>query len=513
MARKIKNQRYLEEIRSRYGKGDFDTPLCHENHKRPVTRRDFIGQGLIAGGAAAVGPALLGLLGPKAYAAVTEAECGIVAGGGGGNGKVPFICIDLSGGANIAGSNVLVGGPGGQMDFISDAGYEKLGLPAGFIPGKDANTINTELGIAFHGDSAMLRGIKQMTSPSTLANVNGSVICARSGNDTSDNPHNPMYGIYKAGADGDIVSLIGTRSSDSGGRSVAPSSMIDLSVRPTKVSSGSDARGLVDTGKLAQLLPDGNDARNVMQAIERISEKKLTKIQEAAALEKLVECSYLESTIAASGDPTRTDINADTQLNQVFTNAGRDIGDHQKTAAVSKLVINGLAGAGTIQFGGYDYHDSSRATGEVRDERAGREIGAILEYAALVNQPVMVYVFSDGSLASNGEIDNSADGRGKGIWKGDNSSTSASLILVYNPNARPAIANNNQQIGFYRASGSLETAATVVSNNVDQLAEAVVLNYMALHNDVGRFNQVLPTHGLGSSAADLDALVAFQPIV
>ena len=29
-----------------------------------------------------------------------------------------------------------------------------------------------------------------------------------------------------------------------------------------------------------------------------------------------------------------------------------------------KLVVNGLAGAGTIEFGGYDYHDSTRATGE-----------------------------------------------------------------------------------------------------------------------------------------------------
>jgi len=501
MAKNIENKRYL----------DFDEPLRLENHKKPVTRRDFLGQGLIAGGAAVVGPTLLGVLGSDAYAAVTEADCGIVAGAG-GNGKVPFIAVDLSGGANIAGSNVLVGGAAGQMDFLSDAGYSKLGLPSTMVP-SIAGQINTELGIAFHADSAMLRGIKQIASAATLANVNGSVICARSSNDTSDNPHNPMYGIYKAGADGDIVTLIGSRSSDSGGRSVAPDSMIDLTVRPTKVSSGNDARGLVDTGKLAQLLPNGNDAQNVMRAIERISSKKLTKLQESAAIDKLVECGYLGATVAASGDPTRTDINADSILTAVFSDVGLNISNFQKTAAVSKLVINGLAGAGTIQFGGYDYHNSSRATGEVRDERAGREIGAALEYAARVGKPLMMYIFSDGSLASNGDIDNSTNGRGKGVWSGDNSGTSASLILVYNPVARPVIANSNQQIGFYRASGSIETAATVVSNNVDQLAEAVVLNYMALHNDVGRFSTVLPTHGLGAAAADLDALTAFQPIV
>ena len=490
---------------------DFEQPLRIENHKRPVTRRDFISRGLIAGSAVAIGPALLGLLGPKAYAAVTEAECGIKAGVG-GNGKIPFIAVDLSGGANIAGSNVLVGGAAGQLNFLSNPGYSKLGLPSNKLPSLagQTDTLDTGgLGLLWHADSALLRGIRDIATQTTLNNVNGSIICARSSNDTSDNPHNPMYGIYKAGADGDIVSLIGTSSSDSGGRSVAPNSMIDLSVRPTKIASGSDARGLVDTGKLAQLLPNGNDAQNVMRAIERISEKKLTKIQEDVVLEQLIQCGYLESTLAATGDASRTNIDADPLLNSVFTNRGFTISNFQKTAAVSKLVVNGLAGAGTVQFGGYDYHDSTRTTGDQRDRQAGREIGAALEYARLVGRPLMVYVFSDGSVASDGKTDST----GKGIWKGDNSSTSASLILVYSPNGLPQIANNNQQIGYFRDTGSIETAATVVSNNVDQLAEAVVLNYMALHGDEGRFSMVLPNHGLGSNAADLDALIAFAPIV
>ena len=88
-----------------------------------------------------------------------------------------------------------------------------------------------------------------------------------------------------------------------------------------------------------------------------------------------------------------------------------------------------------------------------------------------------------------------------------------SRFAVINPVAVPQIANNNSQLGFFRETGSIETSATVISNNVDQLAEAVVLNFMALHNDVGRFSAVLPNHGLGAAAADLDALTAFLPIV
>ncbi|MDH5323882.1 MAG: twin-arginine translocation signal domain-containing protein [Gammaproteobacteria bacterium] len=495
----------------RIQKLDFDLPLQIENHGRPVSRRQFLGRGLIAGGACAIGPSLLGLLGPNAYAAVTEADCGVSVGAA-TNGKIPFIAVDLSGGANIAGSNVLVGGASGQTQFLSAAGYSKLGLPANRLPSLAGQTDTLDAGgqgLLWHADSAMLRGIRDVASQATLNNVNGAILCARSANDTGDNPHNPMYGIYKAGADGDVVTLIGSRSSESGGRSRAPDSMIDLSVRPTKISSGDDARGLVDTGKLAQVLPNGNDARNVMLAMERISEKKLSKLQEDTVLERLVECGYFESTITASGDAGRTDIDADPLLNSVFSNRGLDIDDFEKTAAVSKLVVNGLAGAGTVQFGGYDYHDSTRTTGDARDRRAGREIGVILEYAGLLGRPVMVYVFSDGSVASDGTVDST----GKGIWKGDNSSTSASLMLVYNPNGIPQIVNNNQQIGYFRDSGSIETAATVISNNVDQLAEAVVLNYMALHGEAGRFAFVLPNHGLGSTASDLDALIAFAPIV
>ena len=48
-----------------------------------------------------------------------KSSCGIATQGAG---KIPFIVFDLAGGANISGSNVLVGGRGGQLDFLSTAG-------------------------------------------------------------------------------------------------------------------------------------------------------------------------------------------------------------------------------------------------------------------------------------------------------------------------------------------------------------------------------------------------------
>ena len=100
-----------------------------------------------------------------------------------------------------------------------------------------------------------------------------------------------------------------------------------------------------------------------------------------------------------------------------------------------KMVVNGYAGAGTITMGGYDYHDGTRATGEMRNFRAGRCIGACLEYAARMGKPLMIYVFSDGSLNATSMVDNSADGRGKFGWQGDNQSVAASFFLVFSPRA------------------------------------------------------------------------------
>ena len=482
----------------------------HHDHKKPVTRRDFLEQGIISG----VGMVMMPTVGQmvlgasKAHAA--PESCGTT--GGVGAGKIPYIGLDLAGGASISGSNVLVGGQGGQMDFISEAGYRKLGLPSDMLPSLPGQ-VNTELGLAFHSDSAFLRGIQSITSAETRANINGAIFCARSDNDTGNNPHNPIYGINKAGADGALVPLIGTQNSNSGGRSQAPASMIDPSKQPTKVDRPEDAIGLVDTGKLVEML-DGQEAVMVMNAIEQVSAMKLDKMQEEQMIKDIVHCGYINSsdTLAQFSNPDALDPRQDPALAALVA-AGSNAGKMNKTAAVAKLVVNGYAGGGTIEMGGYDYHDGSRATGEVRDFEAGQSIGATLEYAALMGVPAMVYVFSDGSVASDGQIDNSGNGRGKGVWRGDNSSTASVFFLAYSPNGRPALRSETSgQIGNFTADGSVNTGANVIANNVNALSEAIVLNYMALHDEVGMFEQVLPNHSLGN-AQQLDELIAMQPII
>ncbi|WP_303286694.1 general secretion pathway protein GspF [Marinobacter sp. SS8-8] len=499
------------------------SPLLHDDHGRPKTRREFIAQGLMAGSATVFGASLFRLFGNPRMASAAlspdletlKASCGIAVQGAG---KIPFICFDLAGGANIAGSNVLMGKSGGQMDFLSTAGYNKLGLPGDMLP-NDPAFVNNELGLAFHSDSGFLRGILQSTSAGTRAATNGAIIAARSENDTGNNPHNPMYGIHRAGADGSLLSLVGSQSSESGGNSLAPMNLINPEVRPTKIDRPSDVTGLVDVGDLIGIL-DQSDAVAVMESIQRISDAKMNQINTGIStndvVKDLVRCGYIKSADLADrfGNPAELDPELDLEIvgpTGIFSrdefNNNREF---RKTASVMKLVLNGYAGAGTITMGGYDYHTGERGTGERRDEQAGRCMGACLEYAARVGMPLMLYVFSDGSVSSNGRIDDSMDGRGKGEWTGDNQQTAASFFMVYNPAGRPMAIRN--QIGFMRSDASVETASSPAANNVNQLVQTVLLNYMALHGEQADFGTRFTGHGLGNSTMQ-DSLIAFSNVV
>jgi hypothetical protein len=527
-------------------------PLRLQEHSRPRTRREFVAQSFMTGAATVIGPTLLGMLAaPRAARATLAgdispllAPCGITTGAG----KIPFICFDLAGGGNIAGSNVLVGGPKGQLDFLSVAGYNKLGLPGTMVPSPSTtgNFIDSSFGLRFHSDSAHLRGMKARTSAKAMAGTNGTVIPALSQNDTNVNPHNPMYGIYQFGARGGLLNLIGSESSLSGGNSMSPPTMVIAAAQPTKVSSSADTQGLVSTGQLSSLLPNPTDVTNVLESMKRISDAKYGVVQAyssstatTAALNTaalgpngIQACSYTKAAYIVDKYNSPSAVNPDVDPNIVGpsgifnTTEYQANSDYQKTAAVMKLVIDGNAAAGTIEMDGFDYHTGDRATGEARDFNLGNCIGACLEYAARVGKPVMIYVFSDGSLASSGMIDNSVGGRGKGVWTADNQNVAATYFLVYNPAGKPVAAQSNPelslQLGYFNPDGSQNTTSSPAGNNVPNLVQMVVLNYMALHSAsaINAFPTLWPgagmtgpnlNNGLGTGSA-LEPLIAFQPL-
>jgi hypothetical protein len=517
-------------------------PLLLQEHPRPRTRREFVAQSFMTGAATVIAPTLAGMLAyPRAARATLASDiqaavsaCAITTGAG----KIPFICFDLAGGGNIAGSNVLVGGPKGQLDFLSVAGYSKLGLPGSMVPSPSAtgNFIDPSFGLRYHSDSAHLRGMKLRASTATMAGTTGTIFPALSQNDTNTNPHNPMYGIYQFGARGGLLNLIGSQSSQSGGNSMAPPTMVIAAAQPTKVSSSQDSSGLVSTGQLSTLLPNAADVTNVLESMKRISDAKYAQVTaytdptlNAAALGSngIQACGYTKAAYIVDRYNSPSAVNPDVDPNIVgasgiFTTAEYQANsDYRKTAAVMKLVIDGNAAAGTIEMGGFDYHSGNRMDGEARDLNLGNCIGACLEYASRVGKPVMIYVFSDGSLASNGMIDSSVGGRGKGVWTADNQNVAATYFLVFNPAGRAVSAQANPemsfQIGSFNADGSQNTSSSPAGNNVPNLVQMVVLNYMALHsaNAIAQWPTLFPAPNLNNtlgSGSALQPLIAWQPL-
>ncbi len=475
-------------------------------HGVPTTRRAFLNQGLIGGVATVFLPSLATLLAREARA--QAATCVVDNGALLGAGKIPFLAIDQGGGANIAGSNVMVGGAGGQEDFLDADGYAKLGLPQAIIPQNVG--VDRSFGLAMHPNSALLRGMLDKTSVATRMNTNGCVIPARSENDTGNNPHNPVYGIARAGANGEFAATIGTRNTESGGRSRAPGSMIQAELRPVKVSNRNEAIGLGGGDD------DGFPAGRVAAASAVISALKLGKIDEQQATKELLQCGYDKSaaTFNTVVTPQDLDPEADPILQSIFPNGQLDDGNYRKAAAAMKVVVNGYGGAGTIEYGGRDYHQDPRPETDGKDFVVGQVIGASLEYAAQLQKPLMIYCFSDGAVSASSREEDDGNGTTKFRWQSDNSQTAASFILVYNPNGQAILRNGaaSQQLGYFRASGNVETSSSPFANSVNALAEMVVLNYLGLHGEEAMFGAVLDNPGLGTGAA-VAPYIAFEAIV
>jgi len=531
-------------------------PFRHENHPRPVTRRQLLGAGFLTGPAMVLAPAWIGgLLKSRTASALDatiasfEAECKIVDSGGGGAatpGPLPFIVIDLAGGANLMGSEALVGVAGGQTNFLSAAGYSKLGLPGSMIPTATAFT-DASMGLLFHSTSAIARGIKLKASVATLAGINGVVIPAMSQNDTGNDTLNPMYGIAKAAKGlstapvqyGSLITLCGTNSTPSGGNSASPKDLIDATLTPTKIAVAADDTGLVSTSGNAPnqdtLAALGSQLRISTGAAKQATATDTTAFDTStlstaslnsslipgnpaadAALREQVRCAYAKTGFTADkfGSPAALDPNADTNIvaasGAIFTAAELQADkDLQKTAAVMKLVINGYAGAGTITLGGYDYHSGNRVDGETKNQHAGVVIGAILDYARRVGRPVMIQVISDGSLTSTGNVDANAAALGKLGWQGDSAQVAGSFILAYSPKGRPTM--NNQQIGFANADGTVNATSSPAANANNLLVQTVMLNWMAANGTLANFDALFPMQGLGAAAARTP-LVSFNQI-
>ena len=479
--------------------------MLHEGHN-PKTRREFLAQGFLGVSAFAMAPSILGVLSNSAHAAVTCATATA-------SNMAGVIVIDLAGGGNIAGSNVMVGGQGGQLDFLPN--YESLGLPSGMRP-QLAGQINSEMGLAFHSDSGMLRGIQSVTQASTRGNVEGMIFCTSTDDDTGNNQTNPLYWLNKAGAKGTLNQLAGTRQTESGGNTSSPAESVNPSIQPVKIDSPQDAINLVSTGRLGDFMANDDKGKieKLLNTVSRMSDKKIEGISRRNLpdqIRNLVQCGFQQTSAQVNQfQPDILNPTLDADVTAVFPNIAGD-GLQRKTATIAKMVLGGYVGAATIEMGGYDYHTGDRQAGEQRDLECGQVIGRIMELAARKQKDIVIIVLTDGGVSANTTIDDSAAGRGKFGWAGDSGQRSASYMMVYKKDGRPQLRTaDKRQIGWYRAStGSVENTAMLTSNSVVNLSKAMVANYLALHGKEGMLESVV---GDDPFRSNLDKYLVFNKL-
>jgi hypothetical protein len=448
------------------------------------TRRDFLSHGLMAGFGTVMMPSLFTILKSNSAYALDCTTATSVTGG------IPVLIFDLAGGSNIAGSNVIVGKAGGQSDYLS--AYDTLGLPSDMHP-KNSGQVNTELGLNFHNDSAILRGIKSTSTTTTRAKVDGGVFCGFTNDDTQNNTLNPMYWLYQAGATGDITNLVGTENTESGGNSIAPPASVIATIKPVSVNTPTEALNLVTIGKLGTLFGTDKSSK-IIKSIQNLSAHKINQFNSQSLpdqIKDLINCGYIQSEDALNKySASAIDPTLDTNVTATFNNLTD--GNQRKTATIAKLVLDGHFGVGTITLSGFDYHTDERATGEAKDLLVGDLVGRVLELAAKKGKNIIIWVYTDGGVASNGKIDSTTGGRGKLGWGGDNGLRSSSFFLFYRNAGKATLRTDGyRQIGSFKDNGTVDTNAMLVSNSPTNISKAFVANYLALSGKEGNLSTVV----------------------
>jgi hypothetical protein len=465
--------------------------LPNGHSRRNLSRRQLLGHGLGLGiGMALTTPLTLLFGGRQAHAGTPTT-------------RLPFLSIDGAGGGNIAGSNVIVGKKGGQLDFLTT--YDYLGLPDEMHPSKSGQ-IDNSMGLAFHADSAFLRGIKAYASASTLASVDGFIVPGFSLDDSHENQQSPAHWIYSWGRRGILAQLIGNSTIGTGGNIYPPQASAVGGLSPVTVTSAGGAVNIAAVGNMQSDLPydtRGNNDRagRVLRATGKLHDRFLQGIPQGDLADfhrDNMRKSYAALTTALGVSMNSLDPSQDAIVTKLYpTVMNPPVGD-EGTMCVSivKLLLDGFAGCGAITLPGFDYHTGERATGELADVRLGNAIGLALEMAAQKNQSLFIQVSTDGAQNSYRQsIDNSPDGRGKFGWAGDSGTHGAVFCLVYKAGGagRPPILKEGRQYGAFVDGGGADMAATAVAGLPERQAAFMFLNYLALHGAEGDYAQLLGT--------------------
>ncbi len=488
--RKIEQEKQAElqeAKRKELEKNYVDYCVAH-GHKKPMTRRDLLGAGLISFSASLTLPTLAGMMAPR-RAFAQSSQCPDAAGA---STMAPFVTLNLAGGAGLA-MNYVPTDRGGQLLPT----YNKMGLGDGQVP------IENEFGnvpFAGNGISKLLTEMRAAASPATLANTAFVAIPVRSRDDFAMNPFDVSGMVAKAGLVGTDLPNMGTRQSDTGVRQMYAKIKPPT---PLVVGNYNDIAGALELGVQGPLANLTDDQKvSIVKLVQRLSESQVNKVNSQSGgrmLANLVNCALGKNVTLAQQEAPTVDVRANGSLAAVW---GVDNGtnDRDQDVVFGSMVNAGLlgnAGSVSLEMGGYDYHNGTRTTGDQRDGNAGRVIGRILESASVLNQKVFIYVTSDGAVTSPVSDDRAAP------WRSDRGSAGMAYILAYDPSGQPQTSGH--QIGHFTEAQAADDSF-ITGGNPELAASAAFANYLKFN---GRMDLLNPVLGSTFSSSDLAKVIKF----
>jgi hypothetical protein len=481
------------------GKRNKDIPFWAKlGHGKPVSRRDFLSTGIIPFAAYAVGPSISSLLIPER---AFGADAGSCSSGTSGPQMIPFITLNLSGGPSLASQLAVKDLNGNNLKS-----YTKIGLGAG--PGVSFN-VDKEFGnVEFAGTaiggtttglvSKFLTGMRDplaANGPKNPALAKTAFVSAAVAlnDDTGGNQLDVSGLVIKMGLSGSKLPNLGRLDTSTG---IGQQPTVTPPPAPFVVGSVTDlTNALGYAGSLAAL--SIKQKTSLAKVIGNLSSSQIQRISQtngASVTAQLAECAGLRNIdlVSSGGGDVNPYVVPGTgaSLAGIWGVAVNNL--NNQDAVFGAMVYNGIVGnASTINLnlGGYDYHDSTRTTGNARDLAAGQVVGKILQTAALLGKPVFIYVCADGATVS-GELV-TADS----VWVSDRGIAGMQYMLAYDPKGRPDTSGS--QIGGFNAGqaadGSFPTGA-----DGGLSAQAVFSNYAALNGQTAflQANRIASDDGL-----------------
>lgn len=430
-----------------------------------VSRRDFLGAGLIAGSSYLIAPRWLDLLLKPAQAA----NCI----GNSAGAMIPFISVDLGGGAGLASNFVAMNAAREPL-----SSYNKMGLGDNQVPIERAfnNAPFAGYMTGVKDDNQLIsKFYKGLRIPGTASFANTAFcgLCVRSRDDNNENPFSVNGLLSKAGLNGSIYAGLGTSaSSRSGGRHA---SAVLAPPTPLRVSRIGDLRNSIGySGAVGTQLnvQQKSSLANLVNKLNSSQTRKLAGVSTGSQIQEVLECAGIRTkNLVDLGSGNDIDPVTDAAVAAIW-GINSALGENDQNRVHAAMIYNALmgnAGSVTIEMGGYDYHDETRTTGDRKDEEAGLLVGRILETARVLGKAAFIYVSTDGSVFSLPSESRSAG------WRGDRGECGAAYMLYHDPKGRPAFKDH--QLGQF-TNAQVVDETTAVGARPDVAATAVFANWL-----------------------------------